>query len=734
MGQPERSAARPVWESLLFLALSLAALAAAFGPALGGRTLLAPLDIYASLGARHAWIGPPADGLPNNHYLVDFYEFELPRRVTAQRALQAGEFPWWDPFTDGGRPLAAEAHGGVTDPVAFALFATLRFELAYNWTQLARVLLLGLGAFALLRHLGHARVPSLGLALALQFAGTFAIFNNPVSLTAAALWYPWLWIAWDRFVASGSRRALAAAAIVTALAFAAGSVQTHAYLVIFAACFVAGQTWHERARFRRACGATVGALVFGALLAAPVLVPQIELYLLSTRTPTLEGLPLTRMLSGLAAVLTAPFPWALGTFRTFDVSKALGETGLGFTLYLGTFGVLLAWLGLRRRVWRPETRVAALLVAAFVVTGCTPLVAALYMRVAVLAVFGVLVLAAEGLRPLWENEATGEERKFLVRAAVIGAVGFGAWSLAVTAFYPRWQGRVEAELLRRDAASPFFEPAPALRRAQAQRFPAEVTAKNPETWLALAGVAVAAWAVAQAGARPRRAGLVAALALNAAPLISFTQRYVTQAPLETWQRVLAGGEEQRTLHTALAGGRRLEDETTRRFERIFPGATAHFLGAHVGNGYFTFPLPDLSAAWARLAPGAPWADVRYTAAGVWRDVRAKDSPGRFQWRDGNTRAVRIVRESLNRITVAVADGPRADLWRTDRWYPGWRLATPALATRVEAGLFLVTDVPTGAQELTFVYEPRGLRAALAVAGLAALGCLALAVWPAKRGS
>lgn len=732
MGPPERSAARRAGELLLFLALSLAALAAVFGPALLGRTLLAPLDIYPSLGAKHAWIGAPAEGLPNNHYLVDFYEFELPRRVTAQRALQAGEFPWWDPFTDGGRPLAAEAHGGATDPLAFALFALLPFELAYNWTQLARVVLLGLGAFALLRHLGHARTPALGLALALQFAGTFAIFNNPVSLTAAALWYPWLWIAWDRFVRQGSRRALAAAAVLAALAFAAGSVQTHAYLAIFAGCFVAGHTWHERTRFRRALSGTVGALALGALLAAPVLGPQVELYLLSTRTPTLEGLPLTRMLSGVVAVLAAPFPWALGTFRTFDLSKALGETGLGFTLYLGTLGVLLAWLGLRRRAWRPETRIAVLLVGAFVVTGCTPLVAALYVRVAALAIFGVLVLAAEGLRPLWEAEAAPDDRVFLRRAAVIGAVGLTAWTLTVTMLYPRGQGQVEAELLRRDAASPFFEPAPALRRAQAQRFPAEVTAQNPETWLALAGVAVAAWAVAQASARCRRAGLIVALALNAAPLLSFTQRYVTQAPWETWQRVLAGGAEQRELQAALAGGRRLEDETTRRFERIFPGATAHFLGVHVGNGYFTFPLPDLAAAWARVAPGAPWADIRYAANGTWREVRPKDSPGRFQWRDGGPRGVRLERESLNRITVAVADGPRAELWRTDRWYPGWRLESPALATRVEADLFLVVDVPAGAQELTFVYEPRGWRVALAGAGLAALGCLALAAWPAKR--
>jgi len=72
-----------------------------------GAGILAPLDIPATLYSKYKWIDPKAGNIPRNHYLIDMFDYDLPRNFVVHQSLANGEFPWWEPYTEGGRPLAA---------------------------------------------------------------------------------------------------------------------------------------------------------------------------------------------------------------------------------------------------------------------------------------------------------------------------------------------------------------------------------------------------------------------------------------------------------------------------------------------------------------------------------------------------------------------------------------------------------------------------------------------------
>jgi len=119
---PGERSRQPWREWGTFLSLNALLLAVLFWPALTGRALLAPLDIPANFFSKYRHLDPAADGIPKNHYVLDLIIGDLPRNVLVHEAWQRGEFPWWDPFTHRGRPLAAEANAvNASDPVKFIL-------------------------------------------------------------------------------------------------------------------------------------------------------------------------------------------------------------------------------------------------------------------------------------------------------------------------------------------------------------------------------------------------------------------------------------------------------------------------------------------------------------------------------------------------------------------------------------------------------------------------------------
>jgi hypothetical protein len=727
-------------EFLLFGLCSLAGMSFVFGPAMLNRAIIAPLDLPSALYSKYQWLDTTQGPVPQNHYVVDIFDHELPRQYSIYRALRTGEFPWWDPYTEFGRPLVAEAHISGTDPVRLLLYEGLPFVPAYNLTKLLHSFLLGLGTFLLLRHCRQRVGLSIAGALCVQFAGGHTLFQTPLCVSACATWYPWLWLAWSHFVRKPSRAWLAAAGGLCALSIAAGNQQTHAFLALFGVCFVAGHWLAKSGGVKPATSAVIGSGVLGALLALPVLAPQIELYLLCQREPAFADFHKIQLLTGPAGV-AAFFPWALGTFQTIDLSKLFGQGGLGFCLFIGCAGLVLAAVG-ATRLWQRANRTAenctaVLLLAAYLVICSTPLVAIFYTRVAILVTVGLGLLAVTGAEVFLNNAASiGQRRLVLVLTGGIAIVFLGC-NLFAFAVYPRLEKKVAAAFLQRQEQNHSFDAAPALRQAQVKNLPREISVRNPETILGV--LSAAALLPAMLARRGRPAWLCLALGLNLLPELSFAQRFTARSPADRWQKLLAGGPEQQRIETALNHGQRLHEQAPGRFDLLYPGAEPMLYRVHADRGYSSFPLPDLTQPLEKLFPGQPACDAAYISTGRGQPTGkfsfttgGPDAPpARFRWQNPSDRKVEIARESLNTVVVNVGAGPANVLWRTDRYYPGWRLVSPGLPARLTDG-FLAVAIPDGSQQLIFNYRPRFLTPAWLASAGAAIFCLFAFIFPGRR--
>jgi hypothetical protein len=730
-----------------YLVASAALALALFRGALWGERLLAPLDIAPALLAKYRWLAPEHSGVPANHYTIDQLTYDLPLQRTIYAAYRAGEVPWWDPYTFGGRPLLADAHINGTDPVRLLCYLTLPFEPAYNWTLILHWWLGGLGLFVLLRRWRFGVATSVGLALAGQCAGYQAIFFGHPWNAGAFLFYPWLWLAWDAWLAERRWWAWPLGGLAVAGVFYAGNIQSHAYVVVFALAFLVGQgglSWRE---WRRTLPVVAGCGVLGACLAAPVLAAQIEFYRLSVRPVPLPLNPVS-WLSGLAS-LTAFHPWALGTFRSLDLSKVFGQYALGFVVFIGSAAVALAALGAargRRVALRPAIwRVAVGLGLAYLAILSTPLQAALYTRSAGLAVLGLIVLAGLGLEFL--RRETAPLRAWGWSLAALALATTLALNLMAFVIYPRLLPRVRDAVLREAATRSALTAAPALREFQVNNLPREISVRNPETALATAGLL----AVAALCLRPdwrRRPGVwPVLLALNLAPGALFYARFIANQPIAGWRHLEAGGPEQRRVATTLDDDlARLREVAPGVYDQVFPNCLGHLQRVRVLHGYSALVprcfanLPESEqAAWADRVADATYTTPDPGLAGGRFETNRVAAPASFQWRGGTPRAFRAELVSLNEQRVTLEPGPAGTLLWTDTAYPGWRATLdnqPVELRRVEP-CFSAIEIPAGAQPavLRLRYQPTGLGAAtaLALSGVALLGVAgALARRAAKR--
>jgi hypothetical protein len=730
----------PRWrEFFLFSICSIACMTFVFGSAIWNHSILAPLDIPSALYSKYHWLDENQGGIPKNHYVVDIFDHELPRQYSIYRALQSGEFPWWDPYTDYGRPLAAEAHTSGTDAVRLVLYHFLSFVPAYNATKLLHSFLLGLGTFLLLRHFGHRLWLSIAVALAVQFAGGHTLFQTPLCVSACATWYPWIWLAWSHSTRYRQMRWLVAAALFCALSIMAGNQQTHAFLPLFGVCFIAGIWLKNRDSGKSAAKVVVSSGILGALLALPILIPQMELYFLCQRVPAFADFKKIQLLTGVAN-LAGFFPWSLGTFRTIDLSKLFSQGGLGFCVYIGCAGLVLATVGaakvFNRTRCSAEGYTAILLAIAYFIICSTPLVAIFYTRIAVIVTLGLGILAVEGTEILLSTAISKGQRRLIIFLTSGILIAFIACNFVAFFVYPHFEKRLESVFLEKQNQNHSFDSAPALREFQIKNLPHEISLENIETVFGAVSAASLLIALFVRQTHLRAMWLGIALAVNLFPELSFAGRFTVKSSVDDWQNLLAGGPEQRFVIAALDSNLRLCEEAPGRFDFLFPGATAELYQVHVNHGYSSFPLPDLATLPNQKISDMTMCDASYISlergqsAGQFTTFFSNETSARFHWEGNSNRKIKIVSEMLNTIILEVEAGKPDVLWRTDRYYPGWKLVSPRLETHLAEGFFTV-NVPAERQQLIFQYRPRYLNFSIFVSlGTMAL-CLGVLFWKQK---
>lgn len=378
----------------------------------------------------------------HNGMLSDVYSLNIPWKA-ATRAAWAHGWPLWNPFSFCGDILAASAQPTPYEPL---FLLSLLLPLANSLTFLAAItfFVAGLLMFLFLRELRCSEVASLGGAVAWMFC-TFLVFWLEWVITPTTLWLPLVLLAVRRIV---RRRDVASAGLLTfafVMMLLNGHPESALHIVAIGMVWALAELRSVRfAGFVRAAlsggGAGLVALLLTAIYMLPVIeaIPQTaeqryrqEVYARQPRSVT--GRESLQRLSSSFVPFRFGAPnreWpADPPFAPYPESASCGSAALA-----------LAAFGLWRSRWRGRWFVFALVAGGLVFAinlapfadwlAKLPLFdIALNGRLAMVAAFGIAVLAALGIDAL-----VAEERPVRLAVAALavtialGAVIASQWS------------------------------------------------------------------------------------------------------------------------------------------------------------------------------------------------------------------------------------------------------------------------------------------------------------------
>jgi len=367
--------------------------------------------------------------------------------------LRAGHLPFWDPYLFLGAPLLANPQAATLYPLHWPLFAAGGMGLAVTaqiyWSATLHTWLLGLGGYTLLRRWRYPVAAALLTGIVLAGSGFVGGLLGHINQLNAVTWLPWAacclvavqvkpdqaWPAWRTLLLAG-----AGFAVLTALMLLAGHTQS-----VFINLFGLGvwlvwpwgqaraqrrkgngeDAWHtlrftlHPVNFKRYLRAIMpGLLVYfagvaiGALLAAPQLLPTLELSRLGLRSGGLDyGEASSFSLKPLALGWTLLPSYGLASLSAVFDTPGYTE----YVAYVGVIGLVFAAIG----AWRgrgPARGFGLLLVGLGLFLGLgrwNPIYFLLYQvapgfdlfrapaRWMMLYTLGAAVLAGVGLAALW---------------------------------------------------------------------------------------------------------------------------------------------------------------------------------------------------------------------------------------------------------------------------------------------------------------------------------------------
>jgi hypothetical protein len=664
----------------------------------------------------------------------DFVAYYLPNAEYAGARFAKGELPLWNPHQSAGSPLLATLQVGALYPPNW-LHAALPTQTAFLVLATFHVALAALLAGALARALGAggwgAAVAGLAYASSLQVVAT--IWSPPTHYAAA--WAPGLLLAVDRVIARPEPRRAVGLAVAAAMSLLSGWPYTFAMLALAASVYAgvvfAAQALRTRRIPWRGALALVIGVAGGLMLAAPQLLPAAELVERSCRA-------LGSLVEAQAVFVGKPHNPAV--FRASLLRDGLNDGVPGaISLLLAVLALALPGPG--------RGRVATLLgVGVLALATSFPQHAPIYGWLRELPVLGdfrfpykyrllsTLVLAvAAGVGTA--------HLQHVLRRWPRAAFGVGAMTLAaclVTAALPVFQGVL-----------PFARSAP--ERPSLVRELAAAGA--PERGRGLGRIY---WA----GRTERLRDWADIYALHDLEPLTLARSGQMLTYFETGRaRTVL------TLENALAGGPS-GDTVAAPFYGLLvlpkTGDRAAILDLFSARTIVTeTPYPWLAERYRRLSPpDAPIAvfDNPHALPRAYRAARALPEPPslqaglrklvakafdprRFVLLDQPppdllarprvrprlpTGEVEIVALEPERVVLRTRGGEPAIVVLTDAYFPGWAATVdgePAPLLRANLN-FRAVPVPAGEHEIEMRYRPASLRWGLALALVAALGCVA----------
>ncbi len=255
----------------------LAAVVAFYGPAVA-----LGLRLFFTHEGALGHVSPGSDLWHLNYPLRHFYAAQL-------RELS---LPHWCPTLGTGQPLLAEGELGALSPINLLLHALLPLPLALNWSMLLPLVLGGTFAALLARELGAGRLGAALTGIVFALSGFEVTHLKHIAMIQTAACAPIvLWVL-ERHHRAWSLRATAALAAAVALAWISGHPQIAYYTLVvaglYALCGMVRLVWDGAGRgaVLRFGGGSLGGVVLGCTLAAPQLLPTLELHGVGPRRET----------------------------------------------------------------------------------------------------------------------------------------------------------------------------------------------------------------------------------------------------------------------------------------------------------------------------------------------------------------------------------------------------------------------------------------------------------------
>ena len=433
--RPRRS---PV-PDLIGLLWVLAAAGAVLAPALSHGAYLGSFDWVSRFGLSRN----PSVVVHDRQAFDQIAEF-IPWTKLAWTQVHHGQLPLWNPSSVLGLPLAFNWQAG-TFSVPALLGYLFPVRLAYTVQVLATLAIAGTGVYVLGRVLRLSVISCVMAATVYELSGPFfGWLGWPIASVMS--WIGWLFAATILVVRAERRaRAVSFFAVVLACAVYAGQPDTlvllgSAFLVFVAALVVPRvKSFGGSGSIRRPLLDIVTAVVAGAALSAPLLLPGLQLISGSVRT----GKNLSQAVSVQSVVLLP--------FQGFDGLPVAGSRffGSGYytksVAYVGVIALVLAVLAVvgavKLRCRRPEViafSAVALAMAAIVylpivesaLDGLPVVGSVLWRRATIPMVFAIAVLAGLGSEVLVRSHGQQVIRRWCGGAfAVAALVLLALWGL-----------------------------------------------------------------------------------------------------------------------------------------------------------------------------------------------------------------------------------------------------------------------------------------------------------------
>lgn len=363
-----------------------------------------------------------------------------------------GIVPLWNPYSFSGTPLLANYQSAAFSPLNL-LYFILPFIDAWSLSVLLQPLLAGLFMYLYVRSLKLSEFAALIASLAFMFSGFITTWMSYQTLPYAILFLPLSLFAIEKFYETHKWQFFLLLTITIPLSFFSGHFQTSLYFLLFIIAYCLFK--FVQTRDLRTIIYYLLSIIFGMLIAAPQILPSVELYLNSVRSEIFSAVEIIPW-SYLPTFLAPDFygnpvtrnNW-LGHYAEWNGYIGLVPLMLGFyalalkkyrgmTLFFFSIGLISVFLAFR-------SPLLDLLVNLKVPVLSTSAAS----RIIVVASFCFAVLAGFGFEKIIEDIKKRNYKPIAILFLVFGVIFMSLWGVvALKLFIPQDKVRIAFSNLR----------------------------------------------------------------------------------------------------------------------------------------------------------------------------------------------------------------------------------------------------------------------------------------------